>query len=311
MASATLLLPEPARLAGKPLPPAAAAALGRADRSRAEPGAKAQLRRHFALRPADAWPVAALTRQLDVGDAGTGSWLRADPAHVAPDLHGARLLAHGAALGMGQDDVDALLPVLKPLFGDAGFLLEAPAPARWYLRLSDGVPYPRFDDADEALGDDLSDHLPEGDAGRRWRALLTEAQVLLHQHPWNRVRVANGRPAINSLWFWGAGALPDAVDTPHRQVKSPDAMLSALALAAGIADADRREERQDVDTLIDLRHLRSPDTFVSDALQPLLAALGTGELERLALDFENGSLYVLHRAQRWRFWRKPQQGLAD
>ena len=54
--------------------------------------------------------VAALTRQFDAGDAGAGTWLRADPAHVAPDLHGARLLAHGAALGMGQDDVDALLP---------------------------------------------------------------------------------------------------------------------------------------------------------------------------------------------------------
>lgn len=311
MASATLLLPKPSRLAGGPLPPGVAAALGRADRSRAEPGAKAQLRRHFALRPADAWPVAALTRQFDVGDAGTGLWLRADPAHVAPDLHGARLLAHGAALGVGQDDVDALLPVLKPLFGDAGFALEAPAPARWYLRLAEGAPHPRFDDADEALGDDLSEHLPEGDAGRRWRALLTEAQVLLHQHPWNRVRTANGRPAINSLWFWGAGTLPEAVDTTHRQVKSPDALLSALALAAGIGDVQRQAGQRDVDTLIDLRHLRSPDTFVSDALQPLLAALGTGELERLALDFEDGSLYRLRRAQRWRLWRKPLPRLAD
>ena len=310
MASATLLLPEPAKLAGRPLPRDVAAALGRAERSLAGAGARAQLARHFELRPAGAWPVAALTRQFDAGDAGDALWLRADPAHVAPDLHGARLLAHGAALGVGQDDVDALLPALKPLFGDAGLVLEAPAPARWYLRLPAGAPPPRLDDADDALGDDLYEHLPEGEAGRRWRALLTEAQVLLHQHPWNRVRAAGGRPAINSLWFWGAGRLPDAVRSPHRQARSPDALLSALALAAGIAGPVEPAAAAGLDTLIDLRHLRSPDTFVADALQPLLAALGSGELERLALDFEDGSLFELRRGQRWRFWRRPLQGLA-
>ncbi len=280
MASATLLLPEPAKLAGRPLPRDVAAALGRAERSLAGAGARAQLARHFELRPAGAWPVAALTRQFDAGDAGDALWLRADPAHVAPDLHGARLLAHGAALGVGQDDVDALLPA------------------------------PRLDDADDALGDDLYEHLPEGEAGRRWRALLTEAQVLLHQHPWNRVRAAGGRPAINSLWFWGAGRLPDAVRSPHRQARSPDALLSALALAAGIAGPVEPAAAAGLDTLIDLRHLRSPDTFVADALQPLLAALGSGELERLALDFEDGSLFELRRGQRWRFWRRPLQGLV-
>ena len=43
---------------------------------------------------------------------------------------------------------------------------------------------------------------------------------------------------------------------------------------------------------------------------PLLAALGSGELERLALDFEDGSLFELRRGQRWRFWRRPLQGLV-
>jgi hypothetical protein len=31
---------------------------------------------------------------------------------------------------------------------------------------------------------------------------MTEAQVLLHNHL-EPQRVANGRQAINSLWFWG------------------------------------------------------------------------------------------------------------
>ena len=61
MASATLLLPARAQLAGD-LPAQAGKALARADRDQDEAGERAQLRRHFRLVP-DHWPVAALTRQ--------------------------------------------------------------------------------------------------------------------------------------------------------------------------------------------------------------------------------------------------------
>ncbi len=141
----------------------------------------------------------------------------------------------------------------SPMFGDAGFLLDAPTPSRWYLRLSPDAKLPDFAPPDVAIGDDLFEHLPAGESGRRWRALLTEAQVLLHQHPWNEGRVASGKPAINSLWFWGGGVLPHAVTSPHRQVRSRESLLRALALAAG-ADA---QGEQRVDALVDLRHLRS------------------------------------------------------
>ena len=63
---------------------------------------------------------------------------------------------------------------------------------------------------------------------------LTEAQVVLHTHPWNEQRTAAGKRAINSLWFWGGGELPQAVHTPHAQVRSREALLQALARAAGV-----------------------------------------------------------------------------
>ena len=140
MAIITLLLPERARLPG-PLPAAVGKRLARADWQAGQAGSPAQLRRHFRLVP-DHWPVASLTRLVDAGDTAGGPggnladiWLRADPAHVAPDMNGARLLGWGETLGVDQDDVQALLPALRPLFGDAGFQLDAPHPARWYLRL--------------------------------------------------------------------------------------------------------------------------------------------------------------------------------
>ncbi len=298
MASATLLLPARSRLAG-PLPPAIGKALARADAGQGDAGERAQLRRHFQLIP-DHWPVAALTRSLDAGDAALSSWLRADPAYIVPDINGARLMAYGEALASTEEDARQLLPALRPLFGDFGCPIDAPHPSRWYLRLPKDARLPEFAEPEAALGDDLSEHLPEGDAGRRWRALLTEAQVILHQHPWNAQRVAQGKPAINSLWFWGAGAAPGSVRTSHRQVKTHDPLLQALAKAAGVESRDGDA----VDALVDLRHLRSPQAFVDEVLSPLLDEVRNRQLETLDLDFEDGALYSLHRDQRWRFWRR-------
>ncbi len=302
MASATLLLPERSRFAGRPLLAGFAKALAQADRESSGAGEPEQLRRHFQLIP-DHWPVAALTRQLDAGDAAQSSWLRVDPAHIAPDMGGARMLSHGDSLALTAEDTAQLLPALRPLFGDAGFALDAPRPSRWYLRLSRESKLPTFAAPDEVLGEDLFAHLPEGDLGRRWRALLTETQVVLHNHPWNAMRASLGKPAVNSLWFWGAGALPDFVRTHYRQVKGNEILLRALANAAGVpATTDDGEE---VDALVDLRHLRDLGLIAKDAVQPLLEAVRERELQSLTLDFEDGVIFHLRRDQRWRFWRKP------
>ena len=302
MAQATLLLPKRTRLVGQALPDDVARALGRSDSRQVDAGERAQVRRQFHLVP-DHWPIAALTRQHDARDAAGARWLRADPVRVSPDMTGARMLAHGESLGLSAEDAANLLPVLKPLFGDAGMLLDAPNPARWYLRLPLDAQLPEFASVDDVLGDDLFAHLPHGDAGRRWRALLSEAQVLLHNHPWNAQRVIQGKMPVNSLWFWGAGVLPDFVRTHHRQIKGSDILLRALAKASNVADA--APGAQEVDALVDLRHLRALDTLARDAVQPLLDAVEKNELESLVLDFEDGASFILRRGQRWRFWRRP------
>lgn len=305
MAAATLLLPATARLAG-PLDAAAGKVLAQAERTQGQAGEAAQLRRHFQLIP-DHWPVAALTRQLDAGDAAGARWLRADPAYMAPDMNGARMLAHGPGLRLEAQDCIELLAVVRPLFGDAGFPIDAPDPARWYLRLPREARLPVFAPVADVLGDDLFEHLPQGDEGRRWRALFNEAQVLLHQHPWNAQRIIEGKPAVNALWFWGAGVLPDAVRTPHRQVRSQDELLRALAMQAGL---DQARDQQAIAALVDLRHLRDLQTLSRDVLAPLLAELRAGQLHAIELDFQDGLLLHLQASQRRRFWRRPWTALA-
>lgn len=306
MAKATLLLPARSRFPAGALPAQVAAALGRAEHGLAEAGESAQLRRHFTIEPAS-WSAAALSRHADAGDADGSLWLRADPANVVPDMQGARLMASAETLRLEQADVDALVPELRSLFVGFGYQLDAPTPSRWYLRLPEATPLPVFVEPEVVLGDDLFEHLPDGDNGRQWRALLTEAQVVLHQHPWNEHRVADGKRAVNSLWFWGAGTLPASVRTVHAQVRSRDALLQGLAKMAGV----RIGGEQTVDALVDLRQLRSLDQLTRDAITPLLDAIARGELEELRLDFEDGVHYRIHRGQRWRFWKKPLPTLTD
>jgi len=313
MAAATFLLPAAEAFGAQRLDQDSARLLGRAGRlPRAGAGREAQLLRHFDLLPRG-WPIAALTRQADAGDAAGSAWLRADPAWVRPDINGARLLACGADLQLTAADRDALLPALRPLFGDAGFPIDAPDPSRWYLRLPAGAKLPAFAPPSEALGTDLSDQLDDdGPGARRWRALLNEAQIVLHNHPWNQARVERGITPVNSLWFWGAGVLPDHVRSGHAAVCTDEEELRALAIAAGAQSAapPAAFDPASAATLVDLRALRDLRLFAEAWLRPALAAVADGTLESLALDLEDGAGYRFARGQRWRFWRRPQASLA-
>lgn len=301
-----LLLPSRERLPSLAAGAAVARWLARADRlPNAEPGEQAQLQRQFSVVPSG-WPLAALTRQMEAGDAGEHAWVRADPAHVRADLTAVRLLACGA-LGLDRAQTDTLLRALQPLFDDAGWALSAPTPERWYLRLPRDSALPAFCAPERALGDEIHDLLPAGPEGRRWRSLLNEAQIVLHNHPLNAERSARGRLAVNSLWFFGAGTLPQQVATEAAAIASDDIELCAFAHAAGIVSTPLPPGFVDVPVatdLIDLRHHRDAQGLARDWLLPLQGALSTGRVERVVLDFADGSGFAFTRAQRWRFWRR-------
>jgi hypothetical protein len=310
----TLLLPPTQRLAGVALPALLARALGSADRAALDPGEQAQRSRHFRLLP-DRQADAALTRLADTGieDAMANAWLRVDPAYIRADINGARLLGIGAALGIEQADVDALLPALRPLFGDAGFILDAPHPSRWYLRLPREVALPAFASPEDALGDDVFEHLPDAPDARRWRVLASEAQVILHNHPHNAARLAAGKVPVNALWFWGGGpgsgaVLPDGVASDFPMLYSDDVLLHGIARLGKLSAMQLRDFTDaDPDALLDLRTQRDPARLLSQWLLPAIARLPARDV---TLDFADGLVFTLRARQRWRIWRRPLAALA-
>lgn len=311
-ASLHLFLPGRAALAGLALPAAVAATLGKADHAATAAGDAAQLARMFDVLPRS-YGAAALMRAAETPatDVARTAWLRADPAHLQADINGGRLLATGAMLGLDAEDVAALVPALRPLFGDSGFELDAPHPERWYLRLPREARLPAFEPPAQALGDDALAHFPEGETARRWRALWSESQVLLHQHPHNARRREQGRLPVNSLWFWGGGLLPDHVSTTFPSLCSDDPLLHALARAANIPAMQRDViDPATIEDAVDLRDLAGARRLLSGLLTEAVARIRGNALAAMTLDFADGVQLHAERGQRWRFWRKPLADLA-
>ncbi len=255
-------------------------------------------------------PSAALSRQVDFSDAAGSAWLRADPAHVRADMVTARMLACGD-VGLTHDESAQIAKDLQPLFGDAGFEFDARLPNRWYLRAPMGSELPQCASPDEAIGDDLKLHLPQGASGKRWRQLFNESQIILHNHPVNQRRAARGAVSVNSLWFWGAGVLPDwARSSTIKRISSNSMEIAGLAALAKIpvrpvvAECidEMLLEAQQGGLLIDLSELRG---------DPLEACLGSTEralrqhrIDDVELLFVSGERFRYHPLHRFRFWRR-------
>lgn len=247
-------------------------------------------------------PAAALIREYLLGDAADHSWLSADPAWVQPDLSGARLMACGQ-MQVSMGEAQQLADTLQPVFSEAGMSLEIASPDRWQLRVSPQTVLPDFAAPEQALGADLYEHLPEGPDARRWRVLLNEVQVLLHQHSVNAERRLRGLPPINSLWFWGGGRLPSRVTTRIDSVVGDDLLLLALARCASVPAQSRHGAWLGAvkqGWLLDLQDA-TPEEIASrwwSALETL------SRQHPMVLAFASGERWLHRPWHRLRFWRR-------
>jgi 2,3-bisphosphoglycerate-independent phosphoglycerate mutase len=82
----------------------------------------------------------------------------------------------------------------------------------------------------ELIGEGIRQVMPEGDEFRELVFIMNQAQIILHNHPYNRKRQKEGQDSVNSVWLWGNGlgrALPSFRATFG---KSSALITSCLAL---------------------------------------------------------------------------------
>jgi len=160
--------------------------------------------------------------------ARSGHWLCADPVHLR--FHHERIvLADAGAFDLAREEADALAAALNAEFGDVGSFHVADT-RRWYLRLNDAVDHPAAP-LSAVAGRRVDGELSGG--ARPLARWLNEVQMFLHGQPVNAAREAAGLPAVNSLWLWGGGALPDPA-APFTSVLGDEPLAAGLARAAGI-----------------------------------------------------------------------------
>ncbi len=269
-------------------------------------------------------PCAALRLLGEEGAPGMRAWLCADPVHLrfARDT---LIVGAPGELQLSPPEAGQLVAALNAHFGELGEFF-APHPARWYLRLKH-LPQIRTHPLSTVIGRPMEAFLPQGPAARDWRRILTEAQVVLHNHRLNQAREEAGQPMANSLWLWGAGTLPNLSAAPARKLYAANPMARGLARLASVPCQDvpphadelagvavdgclvLLEELNEAAHSLDMHAWRSHLAELEQRwFAPLLATLDTGKLRSLrltALGDEGIAEIVLDSTERWKFWRRP------
>jgi 2,3-bisphosphoglycerate-independent phosphoglycerate mutase len=85
----------------------------------------------------------------------------------------------------------------------------------------------------DITGKPVAAHQPEGKGADRLRSIMDAAAAILRGHPVNTARLASGKPAATSVWFWGQGRRP-AVPTLKERFGLEGSVISAVDLVNGL-----------------------------------------------------------------------------
>ncbi len=299
--------------------PALARWLARADAMASEPS---EMERElciagFGLSPDAHVGLAALARHGEEpvpSENRAPAWIRLDPLHLRVDMTHAR--AFGAPmLALTREEADALVATINGHLDAEGITVEAPVPDRWYVALAE-VPDLITHTPSEVAGRNIDHFLPRGKEGPYWRRLMNELQMLLYDHPVNVARRAQGQLPVNSVWPWGAGALPPMPPSrpPPARVLADEPIARGLANLSGSKVAalpDRLDETAVAATgrtlLVDtgirdpLVHGEAEGWLAGLAdvearwLAPALECLRAATLDRLVLHTASSRIYPLSR----------------
>jgi hypothetical protein len=175
-------------------------------------------------------------------------------------------------------------------------------------------------------GRNINDLLPSGGDGLQWQRYFNEIQMFLYEHPLNLARETRGELAINSIWPWGGGTMPQSIGSPYTHVWSNAVLPKSLALATTTNHADLPPTAAAwqhaattgnhlviLDTLSGKAQYgdaygwrESLNKFELEWFGPLLTALKQGELEKLTLTTvgeRSIKSFSITSYDLWRFWR--------
>lgn len=160
----------------------------------------------------------------------------AQPVHFDASHDNASLLP-GQCLQITQEEADALVASLNELWNPDAINVFASSTTDWQLSGQDAAALDCLPVSMLAFKS-VAEAMPRSEKAASWRQLLTEAQMLLHDHPVNLSRQERGLRTINGLWFFGGASLDRPTQTISSTLYSVDRFTQGLANKCGISCND-------------------------------------------------------------------------
>ncbi len=250
------------------------------------------------------------------GEPRPGVCLCVEPVHFQAGLDDVRCLMPPP---LATEEADAILQSLQPFFSLAGFELvhasDDPTGA-WYLWCERDVKFTTFS-LQGSVAARLYDLMPQGPDAGELRRLMTEVQMLLHDHPVNKQRERRGILPVNALWFWGYAPMKAVSHPLHIQFVSASAYVRGLSEHLGvICEAIPSDAHallaMEVPQMLCVLPQEALSVLDAQWLQPIYTALLHGVIERLDLHVDHWQV-ALHsgRWQQLLRWLGQRQDIKD
>jgi hypothetical protein len=234
-------------------------------------------------------------------------WIAAaDPVYLEPRLDHVCLHAQ-AAESLPEGDFRQLVDHLQATLGDDQEYGFARLGSYGYLRA--GEPIATASVPPQVVHLDLpNDHLPASGDTDRYRKLVSEVEMSLHDHAVNQRRHAAGLQPINCLWFWGGGYAPEQVAEPLPPLFAEEPLIVGYWLSKGGTVADWPGDAAScyaasAGGFVAVVPDTADDASLERCLSELRSLLHSGQLGRLTLFFGDGIEATILPRHRWRFWR--------
>jgi len=132
-----------------------------------------------------------------------GSVACVQPVHLQTAIDHLQLAEPGS-MALSEAEACAILDTLNPHLSACSMRLIFVEPMLWLLHSERAIDCETTEPVD-AVGKNLRGYLPQGRDAAGLNRLLTELQMILHEHPVNVLRRERGQIAVNALWPWGFG----------------------------------------------------------------------------------------------------------
>ena len=253
---------------------------------------------------------APLSRLGQTATLDSHTWAHLEPVHLVAGLNDLSAMQLRGSSRATHEEHEALTATLNEHLRFDNYELQPNNQSGWLLRSTRELDATTIA-PEHAFGEPLEHSLPTGPQGAELRRLMTEIQMLLHEHPVNRARARGGLPAINAVWLWGLGVLPGRVQAAtslpsaygHRNFLKGLYLIHGQSVRAQQFTVSSLLEPPQSDALAVLEE-RDADALDSQWLEPLARAMRRGAIRHLDIWLDRWHITVT-RGELLRFWRKP------